>query len=81
MNTLVRETPVVHYNDGRIHLVFSNGMVFSFPVAGNQRLENATAEKLNKVEVDDEGIHWPDLDEDLSFAGLLRGDYGQFVRT
>ena len=23
------------------------------------------------------GIHWPELDEDLSFQGLLRGDYGQ----
>jgi len=22
-------------------------------------------------------IHWPDLDEDLSFDGLLRGDFGQ----
>ena len=23
------------------------------------------------------GLHWPDLDEDLSFRGLLEGDYGQ----
>jgi hypothetical protein len=24
---------------------------------------------------DGEGIHWPDLDEDLSVAGLLRGEH------
>jgi hypothetical protein len=23
------------------------------------------------------GLHWPDLDEDLSSRGLLEGDYGQ----
>ena len=23
------------------------------------------------------GLHWPELDEDLSFRGLLEGDYGQ----
>ena len=31
------------------------------------------------MEVSPFGIHWPDLDEDLSFAGLSRGDYGQYV--
>jgi hypothetical protein len=29
------------------------------------------------VEVSPFGLHWPDLDEDLSFEGLLRGDFGQ----
>jgi len=35
---------------------------------------------VNNIEVDDEGIHWPDIDEDLSFAGLLDGDYGRYIR-
>lgn len=26
------------------------------------------------------GLHWPDLDEDLSFKGLLAGDYGQYAK-
>ncbi|MFH0926283.1 MAG: hypothetical protein V1872_11770 [bacterium] len=25
------------------------------------------------------GLHWPDLDENLSFKGLLEEDYGQFT--
>jgi hypothetical protein len=29
------------------------------------------------MEISPYGIHWPELDEDLSFQGLLRGDYGQ----
>lgn len=56
------------------------GGMFSFPIAGNWRLEGATPEQLNNVEVDDEGLHWPDIDENLSFAGLLLGDHGQYVK-
>jgi hypothetical protein len=29
------------------------------------------------VEISPFGLHWPELDEDLSFAGLKRGDFGQ----
>ena len=49
-------------------------------IAGNWRFEQATPDQLNNVEIDEEGLHWPDIDEDLSFAGLLRGDYGQHMR-
>ena len=55
--------------------------MLSFPIVGNWRLENASLDQLNNVEIDDEGLHWPDIDEDLSFAGLLRGDHGQFVKA
>ena len=80
MNTLVSQTPRTHFNDGRIFMSFPNGVAFSFPISGNWRLERATQEQLENVEADDEGLHWPDIDEDLSFEGLLRGDYGQFAR-
>jgi len=43
-------------------------------------ISQATLDQLNNVEVDEDGLHWPDIDEDLSFAGLLRGDHGQYVR-
>jgi len=49
----------------------------SFPVAKNPRLSKGTPEQLNNIEISPFGIHWPDLDEDLSFKGLLRGDFGQ----
>jgi hypothetical protein len=39
------------------------------------RLFHATAEQRNnwKVSAAGFGIHWPDIDEDLSSEGLLRG--------
>ena len=53
------------------------GIEIRFPVAANPRLAHGTAEQLGHVELSPYGIHWPDLDEDLSYRGLLRGDYGQ----
>ena len=68
------------FADGRFQVTLPDGGMFSFPIAGNWRLEGATHEQLNNVEVDDEGLHWPDIDEDLSFSGLLLGDHGQYVK-
>lgn len=78
MNTLA-DTPKVTFENARFHIDLPNRVGFSFPIAGNWRLEQATPEQLANVEVDEDGLHWPDVDEDLSFAGLLRGDWGQHV--
>lgn len=79
MNSLT-ETNKAFFADSRFHVLLSDGTSLSFPIAGNWRLENATPDQLNNVEVDEEGLHWPGIDEDLSFAGLLCGDHGQFVK-
>jgi hypothetical protein len=77
MSTLV-DTPVLaRYDDGRIHVTMESGLEFSFPVGGNPRLEGKPAAQLNRVELSPFGLHWPDLDEDLSIRGILAGDYGQ----
>ncbi|MEI8285654.1 MAG: DUF2442 domain-containing protein, partial [bacterium] len=47
----------------------------------NPRLTKGTPAQLNAVEISPFGIHWPDLDEDLSFEGLLRGDFGQHQKV
>jgi hypothetical protein len=79
MNTLIDGKATLFAND-IFHVALPNGGILSFPIAGNWRLENATPEQLNNVEVDEEGLHWPDIDEDLSFAGLLLGDHGQYIK-
>ena len=76
----IRRKADVAFEDGRIVVRLGGGVLFSFPIAGNRLLEEATPEQLVNVEVDEEGMHWPDIDEDLSLAGLLRGDWGQFMR-
>jgi len=63
--------------DGQIIITLESGSEIRFPVAGNPRLAPGTAEQLSRMEISPYGIHWPELDEDLSFQGLLRGDYGQ----
>ena len=57
-----------------------SGAEIRFPVAENPRLAHGTAEQLNRIELSPFGLHWPDLDEDLSFRGIANGDYGQRLR-
>jgi len=53
----------------------SDGRTISVPLAWYPRLvHGSTAERRNfRLVGRGEGIHWPDLDEDLSVAGLLSG--------
>ena len=53
----------------------ADGPTISVPLAWYPRLRHATAaEHANwRLIGDGEGIHWADLDEDISVAGLLAG--------
>jgi Protein of unknown function (DUF2442) len=54
-------------------LVLADGRRLSVPLTWFPRLAGASPAQLRKFELmgDGEGIHWPELDEDLSVAGLL----------
>ena len=54
-----------------------DGRTISAPLIWFPRLSQASGEQLENWELlgDGEGIHWPDLDEDLSVAGLLAGTH------
>ena len=77
MSTLVDVVKSASYEEGHIVVVMESEVEIRFPVAGNPRLSKGTPQQLNNIEVSPSGLHWPDLDEDLSFRGLLEGDYGQ----
>ena len=62
---------------GMIFVRFVSSHELSFPTKGNPRLESAAEEDVGLIEVSPFGLHWPTLDEDLSFAGILEGRYGQ----
>jgi hypothetical protein len=53
----------------------ADGRVISVPLVWFPRLLHATREQRDKWELSGAGygIHWPELDEDLSAEGLLRG--------
>lgn len=52
-----------------------DGRIISVPLAWSPRLANATAVQRSHWEIagGGYGIHWPEIDEDLSTEGLLRG--------
>jgi hypothetical protein len=54
----------------------SDGRSISVPLAWYPRLLHGTPEERNNWRLigNSEGIHWPDLDEDISVENLLRGD-------
>lgn len=62
-------------NDLVVELV--DGRTVTVPLVWFPRLAKAKRAELENFEIlgDGEGIHWPDLDEDLSVAGLLRGTH------
>ena len=69
--------PTIFEKDGFINVRMESGAEIRFPVAANPRLARGTPRQLIRIEVSPFGLHWPDLDEDLSFRVLIEGDYGQ----
>ncbi len=62
-------------SDAHLSVLLADGRRITVPLAWYPRLLHATREQRENFELlgDGQGIHWPDLDEDLSVAGLLRG--------
>lgn len=60
------ETITAHLTDGRI---------ISVPLAWSWRLSDATAAQRAHWELigGGHGVHWPDVDEDISAEGMLNG--------
>lgn len=79
MSISVARASKVRHDDGIIVVVFENEVEIRFPVKDNPRLAKGTPSQLEHVEISPMGLHWPDLDEDISFRGLLTGDFGQEV--
>ena len=55
------------------HLV--DGRIVSVPLAWSWRLSEATPTQRDNYEIigDGQGVHWPDVDEDLSVVGMFNG--------
>jgi Protein of unknown function (DUF2442) len=65
----------VFFTDEELSVRLMDGRTISVPLAWYPRLLNATEEQRNnwKISGGGYGLHWPDIDEDLSTEGLLRG--------
>ena len=69
--------------DDRITFELVDGRTVSVPLVWSWRLSNATAEQRNHYEIigDGQGVHWPEIDEDLSAQGMLTGVPARRHRT
>jgi hypothetical protein len=54
-------------------VTFADGRRIATPLDWYPRLHNASDAQRANFEIMPMGIHWPDLDEDLSIAGMLKG--------
>jgi hypothetical protein len=54
-------------------VTLKDGRVISTPLAWYPSLSQAKPEQLAEVELGAWGLHWGDLDEDLSIRGMLLG--------
>ncbi|MEK6324152.1 MAG: DUF2442 domain-containing protein [Acidobacteriota bacterium] len=78
MNIVASREPVVQdvqVTDDEIIATLADGRVISVPLAWSWRLSEATpAQRANwRLSGSGQGVHWPDIDEDLSAEGLLHG--------
>ena len=65
----------VEVSEDELIVILADGRRIAVPLAWFPRLLNASAKQRSKFEIlgGGIGIHWPEIDEDLCFEGLLRG--------
>ena len=78
MNTAILTEPrivTVNVTDEAIVAHLADGRVVSVPLEWSWRLKGATPEERANWELIGYGlgVHWPDVDEDISVEGMLRG--------
>ena len=70
----------VWVDDTRVYALTEDGLQASYPFSLWKRLANATPEQRQNFYLSYTGIHWRDIDEDLSFEGMF-SDAGLCERT
>ncbi len=67
------------YENGKICILLSDEREIRFPVFSNLKLRDASSAQISNIEIicNGTGLHWPDLDEDLSVIGIIEGRFGQ----
>jgi hypothetical protein len=65
----------VKFDEEMMHVHLTDGRIISAPIIWYPLLHKATPEQREKYEIDGSGIslYWPEIDEDLSIAGLMAG--------
>jgi hypothetical protein len=86
MNTAAHNEPriaSVLVTDDEIKAMLVDGRTISVPLVWSWRLAGATPEQRQNYEIigSGQGIHWPDIDEDISAIGMLTGGPARPAKT
>lgn len=63
----------IKITDNSVIVEFKDGTVGEELFASYSRLKNANEQERNNYNISYYGLHWPALDEDLSFDGFWHG--------
>jgi hypothetical protein len=63
----------VRFDEHTMWVDLTDGRTLGVPLAWFPRLLKATPEQRSRVETSRTGLHWEELDEDISIAGLIAG--------
>jgi len=65
------------YENGMICVLLNDDREIRFPAFLNKKMQNASVEQISEIEIicQGTGLHWPQLDEDLSVTGILEGRF------
>ncbi|MEI2604383.1 DUF2442 domain-containing protein [Erwinia aphidicola] len=63
----------VRFDEATMWVELNDARTIGVPLAWFPRLLGATPDQRNNYELSPGGIHWDELDEDISVAGLLKG--------
>jgi len=63
----------VEFTASDLVVTLTDGRKIATPLDWYPRLKAATPQQRANFELMPMGIHWPDIDEDLGIAGMLRG--------
>jgi len=72
MNSSVRAKSV-RFDEDSFWIELSDGRTLGVPLAWFPRLLRATPSERERFTLSTRGIHWDQLDEDISIEGLLAG--------
>jgi len=78
MSTVVNSVPrivALKVTDSSIAAELADGRTVSVPLAWSWRLSEARPDQRRRFEIvgNGQGVHWPEIDEDISAWGMLYG--------
>lgn len=71
--TISVSATAVRFDDDQMWVELDDGRTLGIPLAWYPRLFHGSPELRAKCSISRSGLHWDELDEDISIAGLIAG--------